>query len=62
MVVRFVVLLVNVAEHFYRENEKKREIYLLKPTYFQSFINDFRKKNLYKKDANYISQRLKKTG
>ena len=53
---------VNVAEHFYRENEKKREIYLLKPAYFQSFVDDFRKKNLYKKDANYISQRLKKTG
>ena len=53
---------VNVAEHFYRENEKKREIYLLKPAFFQSFVDDFRKKNLYKKDANYISQRLKKTG
>ena len=53
---------VTVSEHFYSENEKKREIYLLKPTYFQSFVNDFRKKNLYKKDANYISQRLKKTG
>ena len=53
---------VTVAEDFYRENEKKREIYLLKPAYFQSFVDDFRKKNLYKKDANYISQRLKKTG
>ena len=53
---------VTIAENFYRENEKKREIYLLKPAYFQSFVDDFRKKNLYKKDANYISQRLKKTG
>ena len=53
---------VKVAEHFYRENEKKREIYLLKPAFFQSFVDDFRRKNLYKKDANYISQRLKKTG
>tara|TARA_B100001057_G_C22812200_1_gene935903 strand:+ start:1072 stop:1701 length:630 start_codon:yes stop_codon:yes gene_type:complete len=53
---------ITVAENFYRENEKKREIYLLKPTFFQSFVDDFRKKNLYKKDANYISQRLKKTG
>ena len=43
MVVRFAVP-VKVAEHFYRENEKKREIYLLKPTYFQSFVDDFRKK------------------
>ena len=53
---------VSVAEQFYRDNEKKREIYLLKPAFFQSFVDDFRKKNLYKKDANYISQRLKKTG
>lgn len=53
---------ITVAENFYRENEKKREIYLLKPAFFQSFVDDFRKKNLYKKDANYISQRLKKTG
>ena len=53
---------VTVAEQFYRDNEKKREIYLLKPAFFQSFVDDFRKKNLYKKDANYISQRLKKTG
>ena len=53
---------VTVAEDFYRENEKKREIYLLKPAFFQSFVDDFRKKNLYKRDANYISQRLKKTG
>ena len=53
---------VTVAEDFYRENEKKREIFLLKPAFFQSFVDDFRKKNLYKKDANYINQRLKKTG
>ena len=53
---------ITVAEYYQEENEKKREIYLLKPTYFQSFVDDFRKKNLYKKDANYISQRLKKTG
>ena len=54
---------VTVAEHYTKENEKKREIYLLKPAYFQSFVDDFRKKNLYKRDDNnYISQRLKKTG
>ena len=53
---------VTVAEHYTRENEKKREIYLLKPDYFQSFVDDFRKKNLYQKSGNYINQRLKKTG
>ena len=53
---------ITVAEWFHNENEKKREIYLLKPEYLISFVNDFRKQNRYKKDANYISQRLKKTG
>ena len=53
---------VTVAEYYTSENEKKREIYLLKPAYFRQFVDDFRKKNLYKKDDNYISQRLKKTG
>lgn len=53
---------VTVAEYYTTENEKKRQIYLLKPAYFKQFVDDFRKKNLYKKDANYISQRLKKTG
>ena len=53
---------ITVAEHYQIENEKKREIYLLKPNYVQSFVDDFRSQNLYKKDANYISQRLKQTG
>ena len=53
---------ITVAEHYQIENEKKREIYLLKQNYVQSFVDDFRSQNLYKKDANYISQRLKKTG
>jgi len=53
---------VTIAEWLTNENEKKREIYLLKPRYFQQFVNDFRKKNLYKKSGDYINQRLKKTG
>lgn len=53
---------VTVAEWLQDENEKLREIYLLKPRYVQGFVDDFRKKNLYKKDDNYINQRLKKTG
>ena len=53
---------ITVAEHYQVENEKKREIFLLKQNYVQSFVDDFRKQNIYKKDANYISQRLKKTG
>ena len=53
---------VTVAEYYQAENEKKREIFVLKPQFLQSFVNDFRRQNLYKKDTNYISQRLKKTG
>jgi hypothetical protein len=53
---------VTIAEWFSTENEKKREIYLLKPEYVQSFVDDFRKQNLYKKSGNYINQRLKQTG
>ncbi len=53
---------VTVAEWFHTENEKKREIFLLKSEYLTSFVNDFRKQNLYKKYGNYINQQLKKTG
>lgn len=53
---------VTIAEWMHQENEKKREIYLLKPRYLQSFVDDFRKQNLYKKSGNYINQRLKQTG
>jgi hypothetical protein len=53
---------VTIAEWFTDENEKKREIYLLKPPFFRSFVDDFRKQNLYKKSGNYINQRLKATG
>ena len=53
---------ITVAEYYQEENEKKREIYLLKSRYLESFVKDFKKQNLYKKDDNYISQTLKKTG
>jgi len=53
---------ITVAEHYQVENEKKREIFLLKQNYVQSFVDDFRSQNIYRKDANYISQRLKATG
>lgn len=53
---------ITVAEYYQEENEKKREIYLLKPRYLESFVKDFKKRNLYKKDDNYINQSLKKTG
>ena len=53
---------VSVAEHFSNENEKRREIYILKEEYFQSFINDFKRDNNYKKSKQYIDTKLKFTG
>ena len=50
---------ISVAEWFTKENEKKREIYLLKQRYFQSFIKDFKKQNQYKRSSKFINQRLK---
>ena len=52
---------IPVAEHFTKENLKKREIYLLKPRYFNKFVEDFKKQNKYKKSSNYISPKLKST-
>jgi hypothetical protein len=53
---------VTVFEYESNENEKKREIYLLKPEYIEPFIADFKKTNLYSKSSDYISNDLKKTG
>ena len=53
---------VTVAEWLQSENEKNREIYLLKPEYLRSFVDDFKKQMYYQKSSNYISKRLKKTG
>ena len=52
---------VTVAAHYNSENEKKREIFLLKPSYFQAFVDDFRKESLYKKSDSYINRSLKET-
>lgn len=53
---------ITVFEHESSENEKKREIFLLKPQYLDAFLSDFRKTNLYGKSSDYINNRLKKTG
>lgn len=53
---------VTVFDYELSENEKKREIYLLKPEYVEPFITDFKKTNLYTKSSDYISNDLKKTG
>ena len=49
-------------EHEVAINEKKREIYILRSTYFKKFVSDFKKKNLYTESSDFITKRLKKTG
>lgn len=53
---------VTVFDYESAENEKKRNIYLLKPQYIEPFITDFKKTSLYTKSSDYISNNLKKTG
>lgn len=53
---------VTIFDYEMNENEKKREIYLLKPEYLEAFITDFKNTNLYSKSSDYISNNLKKTG
>jgi len=49
-------------EYEVEENEKKREIYILRSTYLKKFVNEFKKKNIYTESSNFINQRLKTTG
>tara|TARA_A100001035_G_scaffold138725_1_gene109075 strand:+ start:452 stop:1120 length:669 start_codon:yes stop_codon:yes gene_type:complete len=48
--------------HEIYENEKKREIYILRKPYFFKFVEEFKKQNRYSQSSDFISQRLKKTG
>ena len=53
---------VTVLEELTNKNEKRREIYLLKPSYFRQFVDDFKKSSIYKKGGDtYISKKLKRT-
>jgi len=47
-------------EYEVEENEKKREIFILKETYFRRFVEEFKTKNLYQESSDFISKRLKK--
>ena len=44
-----------------RVNENKRNIYLLKPSYLQQFLNDFRSIMTYTKSSQYVNQKLIQT-
>ena len=53
---------VNAYQHEMEENEKKREIYLLKGRFVTRFVKEFTEKNRYEPSSDYISRRIKKTG
>ena len=52
---------VTNLQHEYMQNERKREIDVLKPSYLQTFINDMRDILRYDKSSGYIAPDLAKT-
>ena len=54
--------IVTNYEYEVAENEKKREIYILKKGYFRRFVDEFKRGNIYSKSSDFITTRLKKTG
>ena len=52
-----------VSNYIYetRLNDKKRNIYLLKPSYLQQFLNDFREVMIYGRTSQYVDDDLIKT-
>ena len=49
-------------DHEVEENEKKREIYILRGKYLNRFVDEFKKQSTYSQSSDYINERLKKTG
>ena len=52
---------VNNFEYEIQQNEKNREIYILKPSLLEVFVESFKKSNRYTESTDFISQSLKKT-
>ena len=48
-------------EYEVRKNNKKRDIYILKPAYLQQVINDTRKAMTYDKSSQYVNDKLIRT-
>jgi len=48
-------------EYEVRKNDKKRDIYVLKPAYLQQVINDTRKAMTYDKSSQYVNDKLIRT-
>jgi len=48
-------------EYEVRKNEDKRLIYILKPEYLQTYLNDMRRIMIYEKSSQYINKQLAAT-
>lgn len=48
-------------EYEVRRNNEKRSIYLLKPSYLQQYVNDFKTIMYYEKSSQYVNNRLIRT-
>ena len=57
-----VAKLVTNFDQAAKENEAKREIYLLKPNYIDQFVRTFKEQNFYSRSTNYVDSQLKKSG
>lgn len=52
--------IVTNYEYEISENEKKREIFILRPAYLTRFVSEFKLANKYSDSSDFISERLKK--
>ena len=48
-------------EYESNENEKKRNIDILRSEYLQQFLNDIKNEMIYKKSSQFVNDRLIKT-
>ena len=55
------VIGISNYEYEVRKNNKKRDIYVLKPAYLQQIINDTRKAMTYDKSSQYVNDKLIRT-
>ena len=52
---------ITYYEYESRENEKKRNIFVLRPEYLQQFLNDIRNEMTYKRSSQFVNDKLIKT-
>jgi len=55
------VIGVSNYEYETKKNEEKRQIFLMKPTYLQQYLNEMREIMNYKKSSQYVDRKLIRT-